>query len=278
MSYTIQSIMTGANHAHRDRLVDVFFKHLKHHGCKPSEIRSVLRSSSSDNDTLKALRQLKLSQPPTMNELRAKLKAERIVGLLPPEFPTSVTKASCYLDVGAGDGVVGAKIGETLGFFRYNVFGVEIPERQDAVRGKRNVEITMAYLSANPAAKPNVAYHDELFSMITCLMSMHRFVHPKQMLSEVYRMLKPGGLLVIHEHDCDNEFMQYLIRMEHAVCATVIDDEDPAKFFQTLICKPTSAKETTEAITALGMQAGASTVDSKNNPTCAYWALFTKPA
>lgn len=40
------------------------------------------------------------------------------------------------------------------------------------------------------------------FQVVTCNMSIHHYPHPQDALNEMYRILKPGGVLLLNDMDC----------------------------------------------------------------------------
>ena len=46
---------------------------------------------------------------------------------------------------------------------------------------------------------------DNRVDLITCLTVLHHVPHLDDMLAELVRILRPGGYLIVREHDCKNE-------------------------------------------------------------------------
>ncbi|MBR1457574.1 MAG: methyltransferase domain-containing protein [Oscillospiraceae bacterium] len=42
----------------------------------------------------------------------------------------------------------------------------------------------------------------EQFQVVTCNMSIHHYPHPQSALNEMYRILTPGGTLLLNDMDC----------------------------------------------------------------------------
>jgi ubiquinone/menaquinone biosynthesis C-methylase UbiE len=63
----------------------------------------------------------------------------------------------------------------------------------NVVQRSIHIECNLMYLGANGV------------DLITCLMTLHHVPHSHPMVSELARVLKPGGYLIVREHDCDRE-------------------------------------------------------------------------
>lgn len=98
----------------------------------------------------------------------------------------------CVLDVACGTGDMAVSLAER----GCTVTGVDLSEEMLAiakVKGERlkvKVEIADA---------ENLPFEDESFDGVTCAFGVRNFVHLEQGLSEMLRVLKPGGRMVILE-------------------------------------------------------------------------------
>ena len=48
----------------------------------------------------------------------------------------------------------------------------------------------------------NMPLQDEQYQAVTCNMSIHHYPHPQNALNEMYRILQPGGSLLLNDMDC----------------------------------------------------------------------------
>ena len=48
----------------------------------------------------------------------------------------------------------------------------------------------------------NMQLQDEQYQAVTCNMSIHHYPHPQDALNEMYRILQPGGYLLLNDMDC----------------------------------------------------------------------------
>ena len=61
-------------------------------------------------------------------------------------------------------------------------------------------ESRLAYVEID-THKCLIGLPDKSVQLVTCIMSMHHFRDFAQMLSEIKRVLRPGGYLFVREHD-----------------------------------------------------------------------------
>ena len=64
-----------------------------------------------------------------------------------------------------------------------------------------------------------IMHPDDEFDMVCCLMTCHHFEKLDKMLEEIYRVLKPGGFLILREHDCTPENLSVFLDIVHGMYA-----------------------------------------------------------
>lgn len=129
-------------------------------------------------------------------------------------------KPKKYLDLGGGDGKISAAIGNYLRLSKDNVVCADIYSWHDSDTRTEKEDITYIKLSE----EGKLPFKDKEFSFITCFQSLHHMRNVGIVVSELYRILEPGGYIVIREHDCDSVFMKMLIDIEHCIFETVLKD------------------------------------------------------
>ena len=77
------------------------------------------------------------------------------------------------------------------------------------------------FMKIKPREKISIA--DNSFDMILVLQTLHHVVDLDLKLKEIYRILKPGGLLLLREHDCRNVYIAQLIDIEHMLYSIVYE-------------------------------------------------------
>ncbi|CAF1567507.1 unnamed protein product, partial [Rotaria sp. Silwood1] len=105
-------------------------------------------------------------------------------------------KIKSYFDLGCGDGNITAGIGAYLGLTKEAIFGGDVYEVQ-------NKAITFIKVNENQSTIDLPSNHVDL---ITSFVTFHHISQIKQTLTELVRILRPGGYLILREHDCKNEY------------------------------------------------------------------------
>lgn len=118
-----------------------------------------------------------------------------------------INARASYLDVGAGTGIKTLHLGQQLGFAE--IAGTDITDWQPLDSAERTQEITWRLLE-NDIPWPE-ASHD----LVTCFMTLHHIADAAHMIAEMLRVLRPGGVLVIREHDVRTAADRMLVDIEH---------------------------------------------------------------
>lgn len=67
---------------------------------------------------------------------------------------------------------------------------------------------------------------DNKFDLITAFMAFHHFIYLQDMITEISRMLKPGGTLIIREHDNNDTGFSAFLDLVHLVYAAKIGGKE----------------------------------------------------
>jgi len=94
-----------------------------------------------------------------------------------------------YLDVGCSRGIITSLLSSTMKIPA--AYAIDIMDLN-----LHNIEYTR--VSENACVLP---YSDKSFELITCLMSLHHIRNTEEYIREMHRCLKPGGIIIIQEHD-----------------------------------------------------------------------------
>ncbi|CAF4983438.1 unnamed protein product, partial [Rotaria sp. Silwood1] len=105
-------------------------------------------------------------------------------------------KIKSYFDFKCGDGTITAGIGPYSGLIKEKIFGGDVYEVQ-------NNAITFVKVNENQSTINLPSNHVDL---ITSFVTFHHISQIKQTLTELVRILRPGGYLILGEHDCKNEY------------------------------------------------------------------------
>jgi len=128
-----------------------------------------------------------------------------------------------YLDFGCGESSITSAVGYAIGARHVVGMDVNFPNKP--------VDFDFKLLDWNI---PKIPGDSHSFDIITSLMVLHHVNNPVATISEMARVLKPGGLLIIREHDIDGEadfdgrtFLDMLHGFYEVVWATTGHQENP---------------------------------------------------
>ena len=104
-------------------------------------------------------------------------------------------KVSCYLDIGCLDGTITESIGKYFKLNKLQTHGVDI-------KNTNTSEITFSLYDGC-----TLPYSDNSFDLITCSMTLHKVTEESlnTFIQEMYRVMKPGGVLILREHTIKNK-------------------------------------------------------------------------
>ena len=124
---------------------------------------------------------------------RANSRVDDIVKIL--DKVSRLPKIETYIDFGCGECSISSAIGKAIK--ASNIVGMDITVP------KRAVDFTFTKLNPDDSRIPDHA--DNTVDFITCLMVLHHLRRPEETIKEFSRILKPGGILLIREHDIDGD-------------------------------------------------------------------------
>jgi ubiquinone/menaquinone biosynthesis C-methylase UbiE len=102
-------------------------------------------------------------------------------------------KIDSYLDFGCDDATITKILGSYIGLTKDKIYGVDISQCTN-----NNITFIKQEYNNSHVNLPNNSIY-----LVTMLMVLHHLENPIDLLGEMYRIMKPGGLLIIREHDID---------------------------------------------------------------------------
>lgn len=128
---------------------------------------------------------------------------------------TKKDKFNKYLDIGCSSGNTTHYMGEYLDI--QDIYGIDVIDT-------KYVNKNIKYINVSDQEKTRIPYSNNYFDLITCNMVLHHIKDIDEYIEEIYRVLKPKGILYIKEHDCWDSIDVMLVDLEHRLY-TYLEDE-----------------------------------------------------
>lgn len=149
--------------------------------------------------------------PDEINNIREKKAQELMHELLAKSL--RITRNQIILDAGCGQGIVSTYLAKKYG---YKIIGITIVpfeiDKAKRLAEKLGVSSNVEYHLMDYS---NTNFEDNKFGAVYAIESFVHSLDPKATLKEFFRILKPGGRLVIFDYTIsnDNEFTDYEKKM-----------------------------------------------------------------
>lgn len=118
-----------------------------------------------------------------------------------------------YLDVSCGDGFQTKLFSTKLGLAEKNVWGTDITE-WGPYKDKSNLPINF-----KPLENSKLDFETNEFDILSIFFALHHIpddsIH--KLLAEFVRVLKPGGVFVLFEHNILNDYDHLIVDIEHSL-------------------------------------------------------------
>jgi SAM-dependent methyltransferase len=115
------------------------------------------------------------------------------------------------LDVGCSEGNITESLGQALSLSVDNTFGCDV----------RDLKHQGKFMFSRISDDNVLPYESNKFELVVSLMVLHHVENLSMLLQEIFRVIVPGGLFVIREHDCDSEGHSVLLDVLHGMYALV---------------------------------------------------------
>lgn len=118
-----------------------------------------------------------------------------------------------YLDFGGSDGTITSALTKYMRINKENSYSVDIENWFNISNIEKFNNITYVRVKEDNI----LTFEDNSIDFITCFQTLHHIKNNKFIINEFKRILKPGGIILIREHDCNNDKERMLIDIEHSV-------------------------------------------------------------
>jgi len=117
-------------------------------------------------------------------------------------------------------------------------------------------------------------------SLVTCFQVLHHIEHIDYVMQELTRVLKPGGFLMIREHDVNDNVSKMLTDIEHSLYEEVINKNTSAEFLDKYTAWYRGKSEWDDLLGKHKLQRVSNVnyhlLSKEYNPTDYYYALYMK--
>ena len=219
------------------------------------------------------LRNFRKIKDSSSKQFRNHKRAEEVTNFLKKQ-KSIITSDYHHLDYGGNDGGVASEIANILKLNKEQIYSADLEKWLGNTKNNLYPNITYTLLSENQ----RLPYNNNSFNSISCLQVLHHVEYIEYYISELYRVLKPGGVLIIKEHDSINENTQMLIDIEHMVHEYVKPDIPNTEILKSYAAFYKSFNELNTLLKNNGFELvnNEYNFDIKINPTRYYFAIYKK--
>lgn len=196
-------------------------------------------------------------------------RASDVYSLL--EDPTQINN---YLDIGAGDCKITKAVANKLGVDYSNTYAIDIDKWSNKINKDFEHEINFIDASTSKICNSKYNLGQGKFDLITLFQTLHHINDMNNVIKEVYRLLKPGGVCIIREHDARSEVIKKLCHVEHLLYAYFADGMKLLDFYNEYYAQYYSKVEMVNLFKSAGFKEANQVI--KNNPTLYYYQVFIK--
>ena len=204
-------------------------------------------------------------------------KAKVIETLLKSVSSDSLMKPANYLDVGCNNGYLTVEIGKILRLSKNNIYGIDVGSFT-----YQKIVPTTGFIY-NEYDGIHIPFENQKFDFLTLLMVLHHVKYYGVLLTEINRVMKNDGILLIKEHDIFDDPLSTLMLIEHMIYDMAEYAVTYENFINSYYHKTFSKKELIEIMKNHGFTK--LDIDPNNavsqqryvmNPTQHYYMIFKK--
>lgn len=178
-----------------------------------------------------------------------------------------------HLDYGGNDGSVASEFAKITKLDKSQIFSADVETWLGNKKNNFFENITYTMLSENQ----KLPYRPESFDSVSLLQVLHHVEFIDFHLKEIHRILKPGGIVVIKEHDCNNLSTQLLIDIEHMIHEFVEPEEANTKILNSYAAFYKSFNELNDIMQSIGFEFVSDDYNFHlKNPTRYYFVTYRK--
>jgi SAM-dependent methyltransferase len=123
-----------------------------------------------------------------------------------------------YLDIGCGDARKTKLFYKYLNLSKENTYCTDIQSWGGYSKDKSSLPFQFKLINDN-----KLNYEDNKFNIVTCILTLHHISDLDLFIKEIYRIIKPGGYLLLIEHSVYTDFDRILINIQHMLYSALFD-------------------------------------------------------
>jgi ubiquinone/menaquinone biosynthesis C-methylase UbiE len=182
------------------------------------------------------------------NKYRSTNRAEKIKELVKRYLRTDTKRKGAklnMLDLGCAEGSITVMVGKYMDINREQLHGCDVEDLKSDNPYQDNFTFTHLY---NEKSSYSLPYKDGSCDVTLALMSLHHIPNKCSMLKEIRRILKPGGLFIIREHDCVSNGLALVLDVIHGFYSMVWSNPREMENFDDYYAEYTSSNQLTYLI------------------------------
>jgi len=270
-------------------LVSTISKHISDKRQREDIIKRALFSRLSDSQVYKLLSD---QMPPTAGPdsgvgasagyNRGKVFASSYFDVLKEN--AKIAEKPAYLDMGCGDGSITREFAKMIDAKSIDCVDVkDYSKKEDgedangASADGDSAETKLKYtVVPEDTTEYKLPFEDNSFDVITAFQVLHHVKNVESMISEIYRVCKIGGVVMIKEHNAHTPFQAMTIDVEHIIYMVHDKEFDPDAYYIKLFTRDSLDK----AMSKFKKSASDYYYTNKleiQRPDMSFWAIYEKP-
>lgn len=131
----------------------------------------------------------------------------------------SINKQHKYLDIGCARGHKTKAFAKELGIEKNNYWGTDIENWGPYKQQEINHDFNFKYILNDG----KLDFEDNSFDICTCFLVLHHVENLSNIISEISRVLKPSGMLILVEHDNHDDYDNLILDILHMLYGYIYD-------------------------------------------------------
>ena len=205
---------------------------------------------------------------------RSNRRVQELSSLVTPEILQPLQPLQSYLDVGCSEGKITADLGQYLGLPKDQIEGCDIISEAN-INEHLGVANTFNYTQLDLDNPYKLPYPDQSQSVVSAFMSLHHIAQPELTLQEIKRVLVPGGIFLVREHDNNPTELKLVLDLMHAFYILVWPAQKEEPTFKDHFAQYYTKSELINLVAQHGFKVQAST--EPQTEWRYYYQIFVKP-